>query len=349
MNNQVAVSPAKNLATFMEKHKAQIGLALPKHITADRMVRLAMTSFSQNAALQNCDLNSIFASVVVAAQLGLEIGVGGQGYLIPYKGKATFVPGWRGLVDLVSRAGRATVWTGAVYEGDKFEWALGDNPFVRHQPDGDSDDWTQITHVYAIGRVNGSQYPVIEVWTMGRILRHLNKFNKVGDKHYALANNRQNLEMYARKVALLQVLKYMPQSIEVQKAMDVSSAVDTGRNFTIDGDIVIVNQDDQPGQDRKDEDPQAPMHVVRSKSEAQAASGSQPPAPPHMPGPDEVDQPERDPSDPLTTTQIDYVKTKMEVDALGSADIMKKFGKRLEAMTQSEYIGVLAWLKNPTA
>jgi recombination protein RecT len=91
--NQVAVSPAKRLNDFMEQYKGQIALALPKHITADRMVRLTMTSFSQNAALQKCDMHSIFASVVIAAQLGLEIGVGGQGYLVPYKGKATFVPG----------------------------------------------------------------------------------------------------------------------------------------------------------------------------------------------------------------------------------------------------------------
>lgn len=243
MSNQVAVSPAKSLSDFMEKYKNQIALALPKHISADRMVRLAMTSFSQNKGLQSCDMHSIFASVVVAAQLGLEIGVGGQGYLVPYKGKATFVPGWQGLVDLVSRAGRATVWTGAVYEGDKFDWALGDNPFVKHQPEGDADNWRQISHVYAIGRVNGSQFPVIEVWTMNRVVRHLNKYNKVGASHYALKDDGANMEMYARKVALLQVLKYMPKSIEVVKAMDVANAVDSGKPFTFDGEVVVVQDD----------------------------------------------------------------------------------------------------------
>ena len=242
--NQVTVSPAKTLNDFMDKYKGQIALALPKHITADRMVRLAMTAFSQNAALQKCDMHSIFASVVIAAQLGLEIGVGGQGYLVPYKGKATFVPCWQGLVDLVSRAGRATVWTGAVYRGDKFDWALGDNPFVKHQPEGDADNWKDITHVYAIGRVNGSQYPVIEVWTMDRVVRHLNKYNKVGAMHYAIKDNGQNMEMYGRKVALLQVLKYMPKSVEVQRAMDVANASESGKPFTFDGEVVVVSESD---------------------------------------------------------------------------------------------------------
>ena len=247
MNTAVATrqaSPATSLMQFMEKHKQQVALALPKHITADRMIRLAMTSFSQSPKLQACDMGSIFSSVVIAAQLGLEIGVGGQGYLVPYGGRATFVPGWQGLVDLVARAGRATVWTGAVYQGDKFDWALGDNPFVRHQPEGDADSWRDITHVYAIGRVNGSQYPVIEVWTMNRVIRHLNKFNKVGAKHYALADDSQNMEMYARKVALLQVLKYMPKSIEVMRALDVTNAVESGKNFTFDGDVVVIRQED---------------------------------------------------------------------------------------------------------
>lgn len=246
-NNQVAVSPAKTLNDFMDKYKGQIALALPKHITADRMVRLAMTAFSQNPGLQKCDMHSIFASVVIAAQLGLEIGVGGQGYLVPYKGKATFVPGWQGLVDLVSRAGRATVWTGAVYQGDEFDWALGDKPFVTHRPGGDGDSWRDITHVYAIGRVNGSDFPVIEVWTMDRIVRHLKKFNKVGGMHYALKDDGQNMEMYARKVALLQVLKYMPKSVEVQRAVDVASVADTGKSFTFDGEVVTVKDIDDQG------------------------------------------------------------------------------------------------------
>jgi recombination protein RecT len=251
MSNQLAVSPAKTLSDFMDKYKGQIALALPKHISADRMVRLAMTAFSQNAALQKCDMQSIFASVVIAAQLGLEIGVGGQGYLVPYKGKATFVPGWQGLVDLVSRAGRATVWTGAVYRGDEFDWALGDRPFVKHRPAGDGDSWRDISHVYAIGRVNGSEHPVIEVWTMDRIIRHLNKFNKVGGMHYALKDDGQNMEMYARKVALLQVLKYMPKSVEVQRAVDVASVADTGKSFTFDGEVVTVKDIDQSGADQE--------------------------------------------------------------------------------------------------
>src|SRR5207237_2124863 len=72
-----------------------------------------------------------------------------------------------------------------------------------------------------VGRVHGAEYPVVEVWPVGKVLAHRQRFNKVGDRHYSY----ENLEMYARKVALLQVLKYMPKSVELQNAVSLEHNV----------------------------------------------------------------------------------------------------------------------------
>lgn len=258
-------NPVATFSKFMDSFKPQMALALPKHLTADRMARLALTAFSSNPALQECSPHSIAASIMTASTLGLEPGVNGQGYLIPYKGTCTFVPGWKGLVDIANRSGRSTVWTGAVFEGDVFDYALGDNPFVRHQP-GDEDDPAKMTHVYAIGRVNGSNWPVIEVWTMNKVWNHRNKYNKVGQRHYSYRDQ----EMYARKVPLLQVLKYMPSSIELANAMAVSNAAEQGRGAIIEGNFVTINDpvpDDKPITDGTPQhtqavDPNAPPPAV---------------------------------------------------------------------------------------
>lgn len=234
-----AMTPASKLNRFLTIHKDQLAAALPKHLNADKMVRLALTSFSQSKQLQDCDPKSIFAAVILASQMGLEIGVGGQGYLVPYKGKATFVPGWQGIVDLVSRTGRATVWTGAVFDGDDFDYALGDRPFVKHRPQGE-DDPKKLIYVYAIGRVNGSEWPVIEVWPIRRIEKNFKRNNKVGDKHYAHAN----WEMYARKIPLLHVCKYMPKSVELTAALTADHASETGRGMTFDGEFVQLHDDE---------------------------------------------------------------------------------------------------------
>lgn len=240
MSNDIrtqSTSPVAAFSKVLDRMKPQMALALPKHMSADRMARLALTAFSTTPALQKCRTDSILASLMTATQLGLEPGINGQGYLIPYKDTCTFVPGWKGLVDLVSRAGRATVWTGSVYEGDKFDYQLGDEPFCRHKP---GDGGGHFTHVYAIGRVKDAQMPVIEVWTAGKVRRHLDQYNKVGGRHYALASE-SNFEMYARKVALLQVLKYMPSSIELSNAITVSHASEAGQGAVIEGDFVTVN------------------------------------------------------------------------------------------------------------
>ncbi|MFZ2306797.1 MAG: recombinase RecT [Rhodoferax sp.] len=261
-------SPVSAFSKTLERMKPQMALALPKHMSADRMARLALTAFSSNRDLQQCSTDSILSSLMTATQLGLEPGINGQGYLIPYKGKCTFVPGWKGLVDLVSRAGRATVWTGAVYEGDKFDYQLGDEPFCRHKP---GDGGELFTHVYAIGRVKDAQMPVIEVWTRGKVQKHLNQYNKVGGRHYALASE-ANFEMYARKVALLQVLKYMPSSIELANAITVSHAAESGQGAVIDGDFVVLSErvDGETGEITKEEKPALPECTPES-FEAQKA------------------------------------------------------------------------------
>lgn len=233
-----APNPVAQFSAFLDKLKPQMALALPRHMNANRMTRLALTAFSTTPALQQCSPQSIAASIMTAAQLGLEPGINGQGYLIPYKTTCTFVPGWKGLVDLVARSGRASVWTGAVREGDRFQYQLGDAPFCRHVP-SDGDDNSPFTHVYAIGRVRDAEMPVIEVWSRAKIKAHLQRHNKVGARHYALTDE-NNLEMYARKVALLQVLKYMPASIELANAIAVSDAGESGRAAVLDGDFVHV-------------------------------------------------------------------------------------------------------------
>lgn len=226
-NTALAEKKPRDFPTMLQIWKPQIELALPKHMTADRVCRIALTEFRKNEKLSQCDPLSVFASVLQSAQTGLEIGVLGQAFLVPYKDGGTyvcqFIPGWQGLVDLVNRAGNASVWTGAVFDGDQFDWALGDRPFVTHRPAGENDP-EKMTHVYAIGRVKGAEWPIIEVWTLDRVRRHRDRYNKVGAKHYSY----KNFEMYARKIPLLQVLKYLPKSPELTRAIAMNDAAEVG-------------------------------------------------------------------------------------------------------------------------
>lgn len=234
---EVVKSQIAEMRDLIQKSLPQIKLAIPKHLNADRMARIAMTEFQKNPDLAKCNPLTFIASIIQASQLGLEPGILGQAYLIPYKTTCTFVPGWKGLVDLMSRTGRATVWTGCVHKGDEFDYALGSAPHITHRPSG-NDNPDEITHFYACGKVNGAEIPVMEVWTTEKVLSHLKKHNKVGGAHYAF----KYPEMYGRKVVLLQVLKYMPMSIEdatgrnLATGIAVASLEDSGE--TIDAAVI---------------------------------------------------------------------------------------------------------------
>ncbi len=259
--NVLALQKPGDLMRHLDKAKGQIALALPKHLTAERMMRLALTAFSTTPALRKCTPQSIISSVIVASQIGLEIGIAGQGYLIPYKDTATFVPGWQGLVGLLNNSGRATAWTGSVFEGDEFDFQLGSNPRCVHIPGANYGDPEKITWVYACGKVNGSEQPVIEAWPIERVWKHRDRFNKVGQRHYSY----EHPEMYARKVVLLQVLKYMPRSIELNNAIVASDAAEMGRATVVDGGIVVevdeVTSDEQSG----------PINPFKKEPEAEAS------------------------------------------------------------------------------
>lgn len=247
--NAPATKPVSQLAafsSFMDKLKPQLAFALPKHLTADRMSRLALTAFSTTPKLQECDPTSIAASIMTAGQLGLEPGVNGAGYLVPYGRTCTFVPGWKGLVDLVSRSGRGTVFTGVIFKDQRYTFTDGARRDLIIHEESDLDAAEDITHAYAIGWVKDSSMPIIELWSVEKIKKHRDKYNKVGTKHYSY----RDWEMYCRKVPLLQVLKYMPCSVEMSNAIAVSHASDFGRGATIENGIVIDT--DQYGHNAED-------------------------------------------------------------------------------------------------
>jgi recombination protein RecT len=227
------------LPALLDKMKPQLLAALPKHMNPDRMVRIVLTEMRKTPALGKCSEQSLMAAVVIASQLGLEPGINGQAYLIPYGDTCTFVPGWKGLVDLAQRSGRASVWTGAVFDGDEFDFEYGTSPYIKHKPGPNSGNPKALTHVYAVGRVRNAEFPVLEVWPVAQVTAHRDRFNKVGTRHYSF----QHFEKYGRKVALLQVLKYMPQSIELATAIDLEHAAEGGKqkldlNDAIDGTFV---------------------------------------------------------------------------------------------------------------
>lgn len=81
----VAEKKPKTIFDIIEAGKDQFAAALPKHLSSERFTRIAITCVRQNPKLAECSVPSLLGSLMTVAQLGLEPGVLGQCYLIPFK------------------------------------------------------------------------------------------------------------------------------------------------------------------------------------------------------------------------------------------------------------------------
>ena len=104
---------------------AQIQRALPGHMTADRMARVALTALTRTPKLAECTQASFFKCLLDLSAWGLEPD-GRRAHLIPYGRECTLVLDYKGLVELCYRSGYVKdIHTDVVRQGDTFVYTLG--------------------------------------------------------------------------------------------------------------------------------------------------------------------------------------------------------------------------------
>lgn len=123
-----------------ENMKKQFGMALPKHLTPDRFVRVALTAITKNPKLLQCTQSSLFSCLLDCSQLGLEPD-GRKAHLIPYEDKkkqitvCTLIIDYKGLVDLARRSGQISdIHADIVCENDEFDYSYGNDGRLYHKP-----------------------------------------------------------------------------------------------------------------------------------------------------------------------------------------------------------------------
>lgn len=134
--NLPATQKAANIRGLLEKSRRQLEMALPKHLTADRLLRVAMTSIQRTPKLLDCSQPSLLACIMTCAQLGLEPDQFlGQAYLVPFGNTCTLIPGYRGYIALARRSGEVqSVSAQAVYDKDHFVLQYGIDEKLEHIP-----------------------------------------------------------------------------------------------------------------------------------------------------------------------------------------------------------------------
>lgn len=255
--------PVQRIAIQLDKLKGQLAAALPKHLTPERVSRVFLTTLRQSPALMRCSPASLFGAIFQASQLGLEIGNGlGHAYLVPYKTEATLVIGYKGLVDLARRSGQvSTIYATEVRHGDRFQYSLGTDPRIEHEPGNDrSMDDASISHVYAVCKLKDGATQ-FEVMSRAEIeaIRKRSRASKDGPWV-------TDYGMMARKTVLRRLCKLLPASIELATAVSLDEAADANiaQHFDVDvpgleltetphdpetGEVVGEPRERQPGEE----------------------------------------------------------------------------------------------------
>lgn len=237
----VTKSKVENIRGLLEKSRKQMEMALPRHLSADRLMRVAMTSVQKTPQLLECTPHSLIGAVMQAAQLGLEPdGLLGQAYLVPYKNTVTLIPGYKGLLQLARRSGEiSTIMAHVVHEADTFDFCYGLEPQLRHVPSSD-DNPGPVIAVYAVARLKdgGTQFEVM--WR--RQVEEIRKRSKAGNSGPWVTD----WDEMAKKTALRRLCKLLPASIELQAAVSLDERAEAG--IPQDLDVIDVGAVDVEAQ-----------------------------------------------------------------------------------------------------
>jgi recombination protein RecT len=330
--------PAAPLLKTMELMRPQFEMALPRHLDADRFYRVALTCLRTNPKLVKADRGSLLASLMQAAQLGLEPdGLLGHGFLIPYGDKVQFQPGYKGYLALARNSGEMTYFhADFVLDGDLFEYEHGTNAKLRHVPGPNrSDPKKKLLYAYCHSKGRGGEVFVVLDESEVLARRDRSQGYRAAVKYGKDSPWKTDEAAMWTKTAIRAWAKHGPQS--VQRAAEIEDAADRG---------LIPRQVFEGSMDIVMEPLEEPAETTAGKLDSFVAKKAAPPT--EQPsGGDLFDSAPISARRTLTTAQVEHIS--MVADELGVpiSEVEEAWGCALVDVQVDEgdaETEVLAWM-----
>jgi recombination protein RecT len=241
-----ALDPGTKVANYFAKLESRIAQVLPKHVSAQTLTRIAITEIRTNPKLLECSLVSLAGAVMKSAQLGLQLGMLGHAYLVPYGTEASFILGYKGMIELARRSGAIKeIYAVVVRHGDEFEIEYGLNRQIKHVPN--LEESGELKGVYAVAHFTNGGYhfeylPKIEIEKRRR-----------RSKASAHGPWVTDYEEMAKKTVIRHIFDYLPVSVDILKAAAQDET--TTKEIYEDGEIIDLPADysykDEPQQEQR--------------------------------------------------------------------------------------------------
>jgi len=226
--SNTAVQPGHTIATLLQQNEVPLTSVLPEDMSYTRFARIVMINVQANPDLLRCPPETVIGAAMLAAMMGLEPGVAGEGFLIPRQNKRTsrkecmFQPGYKGLMKLAwNTANLQNLKAKCVYSNDVFDYGEGTDAFIKHKPaQGDRGD---LTYVYALAvMVNGGKQ--FEVMSKSEVEKHRDKFKSTRDG----GPWKTDFSAMALKTVMLMLLRWLPMSTKTKMAVSTAELLNAG-------------------------------------------------------------------------------------------------------------------------
>jgi recombination protein RecT len=253
-NTAIEAQACDSLMGMLKKYERSFSQVLPKALTAERWRWLIVNNIRAVPALAGCTPVSFLNSVLLAANIGLEIRKN-SAYLIPYGRECQLIIDYRGKMELARRAGVGEIAAEVVREADEFEWSFViEGRTFKHVPalfrrDGGMlvpvEDRGDIVAIYAAAKLaHGWQ---IEVMTRQQVNRIKGRA-RGGDNPKSPWNT--DFEQMARKTVIHRICNYLPQCPELVLSQEIDDAESTGKPQPMTPEMAAIELEIDPADNR---------------------------------------------------------------------------------------------------
>lgn len=277
------LKPKDQIAELLKRKQGEITKMLPRHLNAERLLKVAQIAATTTPALLECEVPSLIGAIGQCAQMGLEPNtVLGHAYLVPFNTKrkrnggeewvksVQVIIGYKGLIDLARRSGQiVSISAHEVHEKDDFELVYGLDEKLNHTPA--FGERGPIRGFYAVAKLKdgGTAFEFMSDHQVREIMAASQSKGKYGPwkDHYT--------EM-GRKTVIRRLAKYLPLSIEFQTAAVLDGQAAAGKDqhlddIAIDGDFAVAGDEpllaDYSDQDDGATQSQAPQNETSGAPE----------------------------------------------------------------------------------
>jgi recombination protein RecT len=252
-----------NVKAFFESQKSTLAAVLPKHVGADRMLKIALGALRTTPKLMQARTDTLLGAIIQCAQLGLEPNTPlGHAYLIPFENRSKnitevqIVFGYKGLIDLARRSGQiVSIAAHEVRANDHFEYEYGLDEKLVHRPA--MGERGAVIAFYAVAKLVGGGYAfevmsnadVIAIRDASQGWKTAVRFKKEASSPWGA----HFVEM-GRKTVLRRLFKFLPVSIELATAATLDGKASVGETQgafedVLQGEYTVATDDVATGDD----------------------------------------------------------------------------------------------------